>query len=561
MPSHARNLLILLALCLVCFWFRLGRIGLIDPDEPFYAQTAHEMVVTGDWMTPQIYGGPQFEKPIFYYWLVAASFKTLGENEFTGRLPATLFATLLVLLVYAFSARVYSKRTGLLAAVVLATGLEFMLMSRLMLTDIPLAFFLSGSVFSAWLAYTEPEKRDRWMFLHLLSMGMAWLTKGPIGILFPCFTMAAYFIFQKPRQWAYRGKGVWLGLAAALIVGVPWYAYTFAHHGVDFWKEFFVRDNYLRWFHSEHPSNNHFWYYPGLLILGSIPWMPLVLLTIKRAITGLRENEPAFFQWCWLLSNLVFLSFAASKLPSYAFFLFVPLAVIGGRHLDELLERGFRGKGERNLVLGAALLQGLVPLATPFIKAAQPFVVPAYLLGGLLVVAMICLARRAFPAWVISTAAGSTALLVASLTLDVQNAENLSSTKPTALRLLQIQAQHPGEPLIAGKFPVRGIIYYTQQAAERAEQGKPGGKTDFIPSVMVLASEAQPFWAAHPTLKIIIGKGGLKDFLATHPSALCVMRKSDWDSTYDTSAVFQKQDSLEQIGDNIIVRALPRTSN
>jgi len=525
-------------LCLVCFWFRLGRIGLIDPDEPFYAQTAHEMSTTGNWLTPQIYGGPQFEKPIFYYWLVAASFKYLGENEFTGRLPATLFATLLVFLVYAFAARVYSRRIGLLSSLVLATGLEFMLMSRLMLTDIPLAFFLSGSVFAGWLALREPENRNRWIFLHLLSMGLAWLTKGPIGILFPCFAMGTYLLFMKQREWPYRGRGFWLGVLVALLIGVPWYAYTFVHYGKEFWSEFFVRDNIERMFKSEHPANNHFWYYPGILILGSIPWMPLVLLTIKRAITGLRENEPAFFQWCWLLSNLAFLTCAASKLPSYAFFLFVPLAIIGGRHLDEILERGFRGKGERNLVIGGALLQGVVPLATPFIKAAQPFVIPAYLLGGLLVVALIFVMRRGFVGWIAATVAGSVALLVASLTLDVQNVEDLSSAKPSVKRMLELQ--RPGEPLMAGKFPARGVIYYSHQ------------------SVPVIAGEAQPFWAAHPTLKIIIGKGGLKDFTAHEPSALCLLRKSDWESTYDTSIVFKKRDSFETIGDNIIVRALPR---
>ena len=80
--TTARDLLILSLLCYVAFWWRLGQIGLIDPDEPFYAQTAREMVETNDWITPHIFGAPQFEKPIFYYWLVAASFKLFGQTEF-----------------------------------------------------------------------------------------------------------------------------------------------------------------------------------------------------------------------------------------------------------------------------------------------------------------------------------------------------------------------------------------------------------------------------------------------------------------------------------------------
>src|ERR1700749_1367895 len=101
MPVKLRDLLLLLALCFVVFWWRLGALGLIDPDEPFYAQTAREMVQSGDWVTPQIYGAPQFEKPIFYYWLVAGSFRAFGETEWAGRAPTAVFATALVLLVWA----------------------------------------------------------------------------------------------------------------------------------------------------------------------------------------------------------------------------------------------------------------------------------------------------------------------------------------------------------------------------------------------------------------------------------------------------------------------------
>src|SRR5215210_5892439 len=102
-----QSIFILLIACLVLFWWRLGTLGLIDPDEPFYAQTAREMVQSGDWVTPRIYGAPQFEKPIFYYWLVAGSFKALGETEFAGRMPTAVFATILVLLVSWFGSRVW----------------------------------------------------------------------------------------------------------------------------------------------------------------------------------------------------------------------------------------------------------------------------------------------------------------------------------------------------------------------------------------------------------------------------------------------------------------------
>ena len=93
--SSIRDLALILLVCLFVFWWRLGSLGLIDPDEPFYAQTAREMVATGDWITPQIFGQPQFEKPILFYWLTALSFETFGENEFAARVSSALPATLI----------------------------------------------------------------------------------------------------------------------------------------------------------------------------------------------------------------------------------------------------------------------------------------------------------------------------------------------------------------------------------------------------------------------------------------------------------------------------------
>ncbi len=56
------------------FGFRLGAYGFLDPDEPFYCLTAKEMVQGHDYWTPSLFGQPQFEKPILFYWVVAGAF-------------------------------------------------------------------------------------------------------------------------------------------------------------------------------------------------------------------------------------------------------------------------------------------------------------------------------------------------------------------------------------------------------------------------------------------------------------------------------------------------------
>src|SRR3990172_1413799 len=63
-----RSFLLLLFLY-IQFFHGLGQIGLVGPDEPRYAQVAREMMLSGDYITPRLYGQPWFEKPVLYYWL------------------------------------------------------------------------------------------------------------------------------------------------------------------------------------------------------------------------------------------------------------------------------------------------------------------------------------------------------------------------------------------------------------------------------------------------------------------------------------------------------------
>src|SRR6266542_3383231 len=87
------------------FFFRLGAIPLLDPDEPVYGQIAREMVTTGHWLTPHLAGRPWFDKPPLFYWASAAAMSLLGPTELAARLPSALAAALLAALVFALGRR------------------------------------------------------------------------------------------------------------------------------------------------------------------------------------------------------------------------------------------------------------------------------------------------------------------------------------------------------------------------------------------------------------------------------------------------------------------------
>src|SRR2546428_13276021 len=91
---------VLAVLSYALFFYGLGSIGLVGPDEPRYAAIAREMVLTGDYITPRLYGMPWFEKPPLMYWLAALAYRLFGFQEAGARFPSALSDPLCVFFIY-----------------------------------------------------------------------------------------------------------------------------------------------------------------------------------------------------------------------------------------------------------------------------------------------------------------------------------------------------------------------------------------------------------------------------------------------------------------------------
>ncbi|MCA1621084.1 MAG: hypothetical protein LC795_17610 [Acidobacteria bacterium] len=85
------------AVCAVYF-YGLGAVPLLGPDEPRYAQVAREMYARGAWVTPTLAGHTWFEKPAMLYWLAGVAYRLFGVTEFAARAGTALSGVLTVLL-------------------------------------------------------------------------------------------------------------------------------------------------------------------------------------------------------------------------------------------------------------------------------------------------------------------------------------------------------------------------------------------------------------------------------------------------------------------------------
>lgn len=269
------------SLAALLLFFGNGQLWITDSVESNYALTAKEMVLSGDWISPQIYGNYWYDKPVFFYWLTAAGFKIFGFNEFAARFFPALFGMAgLGLLVYA-AKKLYGEKTAFWSGVILMTSTEFFLISKSVITDSTLFFFFSMALVFFYLGYSTQQKN--YYYGMYTGMALATLTKGPIGFLLSGLIMVLFLVFT--RGWReIKNMKVFSGGLLFFLIAAPWYVAMYNLHGSAFIDQFFGTHNFLRATVSEHPRDNVFYYYTLVLLLALFPWSGLLPRFLWRTL-------------------------------------------------------------------------------------------------------------------------------------------------------------------------------------------------------------------------------------------------------------------------------------
>lgn len=359
--SKTKMTLLIFGVSLIAYLLFNTRIPITDPVESNYALTAKEMVLSGNWLSPQIYGHYWYDKPIFIYWLLAGSFKIFGICDFAARIPAALFGALSVTALFRFVSALAGLRQALFSALILATSLEFFILSKMVLTDMVLFFFFSVSLGWFYLALNGCSRYG--YVLAFAAAGFAVLTKGPVGIVLPGFILLLYLGLRRDFSGLRHLFWGW-GFLIFFAIAVPWYYLMYAAHGQDFVNSFFGLNNYLRATVSEHPKDNVFYYYFVLVPLSFLPWTGLLIPALWQALRGGGRNS--LFYLIWFGGVVGFYTFMATKYPTYAFPAAFPAAVLSGAYLETMFRRP-QGRGWLVITLPAVLFLLLLAAATDFL--------------------------------------------------------------------------------------------------------------------------------------------------------------------------------------------------
>jgi 4-amino-4-deoxy-L-arabinose transferase-like glycosyltransferase len=355
--EFARLPAVLLWIALVWIAFP-GYRDLAHPDEGRYAEIPREMAESGDWVTPRLDGLRYFEKPPLQYWATAAAFRLLGVGNATARIWPVGLGLLTVGWVYLLGRRLFDRRTGAAAAIVLSSTLLWVGVGHILTLDTGLSAFLAlavGALAWAQSCRGDPARLRRWMLVAWAALGLATLSKGPVAIVLAGGTLLVYGFWQRDLAvWRHLhlGKGFLLFLAIA----APWFV-AVGLRNPGFARFFFLHEHFERFTTDVHHRDHPWWTYLPVLLAGSLPWtVPVAIALVRpgfRWRSGAGGFDPVRLLWVACAFTFLFFSVSHSKLVPYVQPAFPFLALLAARALRD--RASLKAEAATALLLGLAV--------------------------------------------------------------------------------------------------------------------------------------------------------------------------------------------------------------
>ena len=382
---------LIVATLYVCYFSHLGAIGFVGPDEPRYAWIARDMMESGDWVTPRLYGKPWFEKPPLLYWGAGLCFKWFGISEVAARLPSALSALLGTLALAWLALRLYGAETARWLLLLLPTTVGMIGFSHAAATDMPFSAMLTIAMVCAAVVlgltrneYTPILPRTPWLTLLLFGffLGLAVLAKGPAAIILSGGAVFFWALFTKRWRDAFRLLHP-VAIASFCATALPWYVLC-ARRNPDFFRVFIIEHNFKRFLTPEFQHIQPFWFYGPVLLVALLPWTGVAVWTavagIARARRSRKLSPDIVFLFSWPAVVVLFFSVSQSKLPGYVLPAMPAIGLLLTRSCTKVALERRRSFGLTltafALLLFAAgefVLHGLTRLRSPAVEFTFPF--------------------------------------------------------------------------------------------------------------------------------------------------------------------------------------------
>jgi len=344
--SHLRALVLLLGFAVLAFLPGFFQIPPVDRDEARFAQATKQMLETGEYVDIRFQDEVRYKKPVGIYWLQAAAVtagSALGVSEarttiWLYRLPSLIGASGAVLLTYWTALAFVTRRSALLAGLMMASSVLLGVEARLAKTD---AFLLltcltvMGVMARLYLgARRQPEEDTGWALPALLwtAAAVSVLIKGPLILMFMGLTTLVLAIADRSGRWIWRMKPL-AGIAWMLLLVLPWFLAIVAKSGGSFFVQAVGHDMLDKVTSGQEAHGAPPGYY---LLLFFITFWPASVLAAPAvpAIWQARREAGARFLLAWLVPSWIVFEIVMTKLPHYVLPLYPAIAILIAGILD-----------------------------------------------------------------------------------------------------------------------------------------------------------------------------------------------------------------------------------
>ncbi len=326
--------LIFLSLSFFCLLLYLPGIMALPPfdrDEARFVQASRQMLETGNFIDIRFQEQPRYKKPIGIYWLQSLSVALVAGGDQTAlwayRLPSLLAALAGVLLICYFGEKFFDRRTGALAAFMLASCLILVVEAHLGKTDAALFCCTVAAQGALGVIYLRRAvKILGFAILFWVATAVGILIKGPILPMISLLTIGTLLTMDKDRSWI-KDLRFGLGLPLLCFLVLPWLtaiyivshgAFYHASLGGDLWTKLVGgQESHGAW--------------PGYyLILTMITLFPASLFAYPAFIGAIKERHRPAVRFClaWLIPSWLLFELAPTKLMHYVLPLYPALVLL-----------------------------------------------------------------------------------------------------------------------------------------------------------------------------------------------------------------------------------------
>ena len=334
------NLLIALFGALVFIPF-LGNVHLFDWDEINFAESAREMIVTGDYLNVRIDFKLFWEKPPLFIWMQVLSMKIFGINEFAARFPNAIAGIITLLVLFNIGKKHFSEKFGLLWVFAYAGSVlpHFYFKSGIIDPWFNLFIFFGIYFFIRYLS--EDKSRTKFIIFSAAAIGLGTLTKGPVALLLFLLTGFVYLLLHKFKM-RITFKDILIYVAIFSFVGGFWFFLQIMNGNFTIIQDFIKYQ--IELFGSNVAGHQEpFYYHFIVLFFGVFPASIFALKSFRKVKSG-NEEQNLFKEWMMILFWVVLILFSIvkTKIVHYSSMAYFPLTFLAAYGIYKTEEGVFK---------------------------------------------------------------------------------------------------------------------------------------------------------------------------------------------------------------------------